>query len=46
MIRGVLLALGLTLAAATGAAAQQPAREPDLADLDIEELGRIKNLKK
>jgi len=42
VIRGVLLALGLTLAAATGAAAQQPAREPDLADLDIEELGRIR----
>ncbi|HKU60156.1 MAG TPA: TonB-dependent receptor [Gemmatimonadales bacterium] len=41
MIRGVVLALALALPAAR-AAAQQPAREPDLADLDIEELGRIR----
>jgi iron complex outermembrane recepter protein len=40
--RGVLLALALAVAAATRAAAQQPEREPDLADLDIEELGRIR----
>ena len=41
MIRGVALALALALTA-THAAAQEPAKEPDLADLDIEELGRIR----
>jgi iron complex outermembrane recepter protein len=41
VIRGVALALALALTA-THAAAQEPAREPDLADLDIEELGRIR----
>jgi iron complex outermembrane receptor protein len=42
VIRGALLALALVLWSAAGAAAQQPGREPDLGDLDIEELGRIR----
>jgi iron complex outermembrane recepter protein len=42
VIRGALLAFALAVAAATRAGAQAPGREPDLADLDIEELGRIR----
>jgi iron complex outermembrane recepter protein len=40
--RGALLALALMLSAVAGAGAQQPGKEPELGDLDIEELGRIR----
>jgi iron complex outermembrane receptor protein len=42
VIRGALLALALGAALAVRAGAQEPAREPDLADLDIEELSRVR----
>jgi iron complex outermembrane receptor protein len=42
VIREGFLALLLAVGLAAAAAGQEPAREPDLADLDLEELGRIR----